>query len=178
MERRGGVFRQECCQLLPENLRKKARHLAPETAETRLSRARLAPCVADAPLVNDENAQAWPHGPVFPSLYHEFSEFGSGPITHLAGDYEIVDPRTEKVRLVVTPDIPKSDKPVRRLLDRIWGVYGDLSPWQLSDMTHRPDSPWDRTRRQAGGKAKTDIADTTIKAHYKTLMAERRGRDG
>ncbi len=123
----------------------------------------------DKALVADENAEAWQYGPVFPSLYHEFSEFGRGPITRLANDYE-VDPRSGKVKLAVAPDIPKHDTPVRRLLDRVWDVYGKMSPWQLSAMTHQPDSPWDKTRRQSGGKNNANIDDKVIKAHYKDLM--------
>ena len=132
----------------------------------------------DRALVADENAEAWQYGPVFPSLCQEFSEFGRGPITRLADDYQTVDPRTGKVKLVVTPDIPKSDTPVRRLLDRIWDVYGDLSPWQLSAMTHLPDSPWDTTRKQSGGKNNANIDDGTIKKHYRKLIDQRGSRDG
>lgn len=125
------------------------------------------------PLVADENAEAWQYGPVFPSLYHEFSEFGRGPITRLADDYEIADPQTGKVKLVVTPDIPKRDTQVRRLLDKIWEVYGTYAPWQLSAMTHKPDSPWDKTRKQSGNKNNADIDAEIIAAHYKNLIPTR-----
>lgn len=130
----------------------------------------------DEALVTDEDAEAWQHGPVFPSLYHEFSEFGRGAITRLAEE-SVHDAATGVFRKTI-PAIPKGATRVRSLLDRIWDVHGKYSPWQLSAMTHKPDSPWAKTRQQSGGKNNANITDATIKAHYKNLMAMRTGRDG
>jgi uncharacterized phage-associated protein len=38
------------------------------------------------PLI-DERVEAWNYGPVIPSLYHEFKNFGSGAITLPATDF-------------------------------------------------------------------------------------------
>lgn len=35
------------------------------------------------PLVSDEYVEAWPYGPVFPSVYHEFKHYGASPHTRL-----------------------------------------------------------------------------------------------
>ena len=136
----------------------------------------------NTPLVADENAEAWQHGPVFPSLYHEFSGFGRGPIVgRLAEDWAIEkagepNPNSVMRRLLTSrirkriPQIDKADTQTCRLLDRIWDVYGGLSAWQLSAMTHKPGSPWADTRQASQGKNNADIDDTMIAAHYKNLM--------
>ncbi len=42
------------------------------------------------PLV-DEAVEAWQYGPVFSSLYHEFKQFGSGPIDGKATEYDVTE---------------------------------------------------------------------------------------
>ena len=43
----------------------------------------------DKPLL-DDRVEAWKWGPVIPSLYHEFKQYGGGPIVGLATDVEFV----------------------------------------------------------------------------------------
>jgi len=75
------------------------------------------------PLFN-EQIEAWMHGPVVPSLYRRFSQFGSQNI----------------------PPPPNFDDSVfnrnqRRLLDDVFSVYGQYSAWKLRQLTHEED-PW------------------------------------
>ncbi len=126
----------------------------------------------DSPLVSDENAEAWKHGPVFPSLYYEFRRFGRGAISQLAEDYTI-DGATGTIVSSTIPQVNKKDKRVRDLLNRIWEVYGGCTAWELSAMTHKPGSPWEITRRKSGGKNNTNIADSDIQSHYQSLMNPR-----
>lgn len=121
------------------------------------------------PLVEDENAEAWQYGPVFPSLYHEFKHRGRLPIMELATEIDFdLDEKT--------PRILKSDKKARSLLDRIWEVYGSYTGFELSELCHEDDSPWDKTRKQSRGKKNTDISDKVIAEHYKELLARNRRR--
>ena len=124
----------------------------------------------DEPLVDDEYAEAWEYGPVFSSLYHEFKHRGRLPIVEPATD---LDSDLNEM----APKIPKSDKQTRRLLDKVWDVYGERSGLELSRMTHRRDSPWATTRERSGGRKNANIRDEDIMAYYKTLR-EQNQRNG
>lgn len=114
------------------------------------------------PLISDEFAEAWRYGPVFPSLYHEFKHLGSLPIIEFAKD---TNRNNRKVTFTV-PKIDKSDHQTRQLLDQIWAVYGGETGIQLSERCHSPGSPWDKTRKQSGGRRNADISDDLIMQHY------------
>ena len=77
------------------------------------------------PLFRDD-IQAWSHGPVVPSVYHELKYFGRDAI-HLPDDddfsWQDVDPDTTE------------------FLMRVWNTYGAIAAWRLRDMTH-DDGPW------------------------------------
>ncbi len=74
-----------------------------------------------------ERIKAWGHGPVVPELYHEFKVSGSAPLPKPA-DF----------------DPSKYDEPTRFILDEVWRVYGQFSPWRLREMTHE-EPPWKET---------------------------------
>jgi uncharacterized phage-associated protein len=107
-------------------------------------------------LVN-ENVEAWPFGPVIPSLYHEFKQFGAGQITSKATDFTGTG-----FAEVPTP----SDPNLRRFLENIWSSYGQFTGWKLSEMTHAPGGPWELTWREAGGMRGSDIPFDRIAQHF------------
>ncbi len=90
------------------------------------------------PLI-DEPIYAWPYGPVIPSLYYEFREFGNEPITEVAS--EIDDANGVLVPYV----IPKNSRDLG-VLQSVWDGYKGFSAVQLSNMTHREGSPWAKVR--------------------------------
>lgn len=71
-----------------------------------------------------EEIFAWQHGPVVPEVYYVFSGYGASKIQNIYAsdidpkDTAHIDPIVEKLRL--------------------------LDPWELVNMTHRPNQPWDR----------------------------------
>jgi uncharacterized phage-associated protein len=71
-----------------------------------------------------ENIEAWTHGPVVPSLYHAYKEYGSCTIPI---DEEF-DPNT-------------LNKDVQELIEEIYEVFGQFSAWKLRNMTHE-EPPW------------------------------------
>jgi uncharacterized phage-associated protein len=84
----------------------------------------------------DDSIEAWTYGPVIPSIYHEFKNFGKEPITRLGS--------TAYVDFGGTPPI-KSDCKTVQILNRVWDVYKKFTAIQLSALTHQPDSPWSQT---------------------------------
>lgn len=79
-----------------------------------------------------EDIYAWTHGPVVPELYREYRQYGPGSIpvpTDL--DPAIYDERTGK------------------LLDEVYGVYGQFSAWKLRSMTHE-EPPWQEASHTNG----------------------------
>lgn len=102
------------------------------------------------PLVSGE-FQAWKWGPVMPSLYKRFAMFGSGPI-----DVDALLP-------------PKGfDREESALLEKIWLVYRRYTASQLSDMTHRRDTPWSEAYNPEVRGAV--IRNDAIREHYSGLL--------
>ena len=118
----------------------------------------------DKPLVSDEHAEAWKYGPVFSSLYSEFKDYGGREINRYAisdnYDFDFGE---------YTPMIKAEDEESSALLDRVWEVYGGYTPIQLSNMTHKKDSPWYKAKSQSKGIKNHHIDNEIIKKYYKEL---------
>ncbi len=118
----------------------------------------------DQPLI-DEQIEAWQHGPVIPSLYHEFKHYGGASIDEPAYDY---DPFSNQKTV---PIIKRSvDPKLTEILEKVWKVYRSLSGTQLRNITHQKNSPWTQVYNASGWHIKID--DATIKAHYVELLKE------
>ena len=116
------------------------------------------------PLVDDEYVEAWQYGPVFPSLYHEFAEFGKSPITaRRALDWEF-DGTTERwINWVAY--IPKQDSYEQEFIEHIWNMYKKFSPGQLSTMTHEEGTPWSKILDR-GTMKNAHIENSAIREYY------------
>jgi uncharacterized phage-associated protein len=121
----------------------------------------------DQPLI-DEYIEAWDYGPVVPSVYHEFKEFGNRPIDipgtaiERSGDtgFRIVTPRLA----------PDPDHGVEALLKKINQVYGGFSALRLSADTHKVGTPWEETRKKNPNRKGVDISDELIQTYFKKLI--------
>lgn len=122
--------------------------------------------IVGLPLIN-EFVEAWQFGPVVPSLYHEFKEFGNTSITRRAKAMTFDGSRvsfTEPV-LPATPDVERS----RDIMDRVLTQYAPLSAIRLSDITHEPNSPWEQIRKKYPGVRGADIPNDLIESHFRAL---------
>ncbi|NEU29924.1 DUF4065 domain-containing protein [bacterium LRH843] len=75
-----------------------------------------------------EDFEAWVHGPVVPSLYGKYREYG----------YHQID------KVDSEPLSSLSDK-VKNFLDSIWEIYGHFEAKELEKLTHYED-PWKMAR--------------------------------
>ena len=112
------------------------------------------------PLLN-EMVEAWEYGPVIPSLYHEFKEFGARPIPRPATDW---NPATEEYD--ITPSVDSDDRSVLVILAKVDQVYGHRSAAALSAATHVPDSPWTKTREKYPWAVNADIPNDLIHSYF------------
>ncbi len=101
--------------------------------------------------------QAWQYGPVIPDVYNAFRAQGINV-------RETVPDRSSSA-------ISEEDT---ALLEQVWTIYGSLSPFRLSDLTHVIGGPWDIATKTGGYYA--PIPDELIQQHYRVLklQSERR----
>lgn len=134
--------------------------------------------VKGEPLIN-EQVEAWPYGPVIPSLYSTFRRFGDQPITgrvdHTVTDF--IDKWEMSIRRFQPSldDIPDQAEFTKAFLSRIWDIYGGYTAIQLSNETHRPGSPWDTISKQYNGAIpkRTDIPSDLMKNYFRSLARPR-----
>lgn len=131
----------------------------------------------DTPLVS-ESVQAWKYGPVFPSLYAEFREFGRGPINRLAIEIEIeIDPGPKDTGLLrikrYEPRVAACDRYAVPLIQKVWEQIGSYSAVQLSTLTHRQGTPWHAVASEFGDDWPSAVAipNELIKDYFKRALA-------
>lgn len=116
----------------------------------------------DGVRLTNEGPQIWKHGPVFDSLYHTLKVFGREPIRI-----------PQSANPFGAPDaVDASDTATATLITWVWGRYGHLSSFALSDMTHRPGSPWHRVATENDFRIayNTNIPDQYIYEEYQRLL--------
>lgn len=116
----------------------------------------------------DEPIEAWQHGPVIESLYHEFKHFRKAPIS---GRSEDVDYDTWEV---VEPRIPDDDTDTNKILNKVWAAYRHFRAWDLRNKTHENDGPWARV--YVNGMQGIVLKDDDIREHYVDRISKYLGR--
>jgi len=103
-----------------------------------------------------ERFEAWPHGPVLSSIYHQFKGFRFQPITKYASD---IDPLTGEEKPLV---VNGSDQSFYSLFELVWNRYKGLSGPELSALTHADGTPWTYARTNG----LQYIPDNLIQSHF------------
>ncbi len=111
----------------------------------------------------DEPIEAWQFGPVIPSLYHSFKQYGGGAIKSEATEFD-----TANRCFGLVP--PPQDPSICQFLDNIWASYGQYTGTKLSEMTHAPGSPWELTWSENGGMRGVDIPADRIASHFRGIV--------
>ena len=123
-------------------------------------------------LIN-EQVEAWPYGPVIPSLYQELKRWGADPITELITTVEYRGSLASGKLELATPKVPEEDTETHELLEAIWAVYGQWTAGQLSMKTHEDGSPWAKAMAENSNELLygTDIGVALLKEHFTKLAA-------
>lgn len=87
----------------------------------------------------DEYFQVWQYGPVLPSIYHEFKDYKARGIT----DYAYSDFDENRNVFVIS----ESSRDFHEALEFVWGKYRNYDGIELSELTHRDNTAWDRALR-------------------------------
>lgn len=98
-------------------------------------------------LIN-EHLEAWDFGPVFPRLYNSLKKYGKTSID-------------ESIPYQAKEDV---DKDTSIFLDKMWDMYGKFSGVELSALTHKEDTPWQKVYCKG---CNSQISDQDILTHYK-----------
>lgn len=120
-----------------------------------------------SPLV-DEQFQAWKYGPVLPSVYHEFKNFGLMGINREAEEL-LVGPDSRSIHWLPI-SLKDNTGFTQALLEKIWEIFGKYSGTHLSKMTHLPNTPWSIARAgRPENEHNIPIPDGTIKPYFESL---------
>ena len=92
--------------------------------------------------------EAWRYGPVIPNIYHRYKSFG--------GDAVTAEPIDGTDRF--------SDSQ-QSLIEEVVEAYRSYTAFDLSDITHRPGTPWDLVYRTYGEGA--IIPNELIRDYYR-----------
>ena len=88
-----------------------------------------------------DKVEAWKYGPVIPSVYHSFKQYGNGPIEKQT--VIIHDEKVKNGNCVVDLETPMLEgKEEKAICDVVWKNYKGYSDSELVTMLHKDGSPW------------------------------------
>ena len=96
----------------------------------------------------DDDLEAWEHGPVVRNVYDTYCVFGRNPII-----IPVTPENNEIIRKI------ESDTETKNILDLVYDNFSIYTAWQLREMSHVKNGPWDKTE-------KNQIIDTKLIKDY------------
>lgn len=117
--------------------------------------------IRNRPLV-DESVEAWDWGPVFPTVYHTFKDYGNSPIEGLCSEFQYGSDGWD----LLTPEIPTEDKETHKLIEKVLKEYGKFTAAQLSNLTHLEGTPWKLIRPDDSGERGAKIPAKFIRDYF------------
>jgi uncharacterized phage-associated protein len=97
-------------------------------------------------LIPTEDFEAWPYGPVLPSIYHERKHFGNKAFTNTSVEFDY----TGGTNTYYSPKI--SNNRILRILEKVWNTHKLLSSSQLVELSHKENGPWKKTFERDSNK--------------------------
>lgn len=99
----------------------------------------------------NEPIEAWGFGPVIPSIYHEFKDFGPKPINRLS--INVIYDEYDNVPDITIPVVEDTD--FIQVLEKVWETYKNKTPFQFSSITHEKNITWHEPCRKVKDLIKT-----------------------
>lgn len=111
-----------------------------------------------------EKVEAWQYGPVFPSAYYSFKQYGSHPIEEKTKvfDFSKIGVSDD---IEITPTLTDSDE--KAVCDFVWKKYGIYTDSSLVSILHAHDTPWEKKFVRGQNVV---IPDKLTKEHYKEVI--------
>ena len=104
-----------------------------------------------------DQVEAWPYGPVIPTLYNKVRKYRGNPI-----DTELF---SNKVNISELPDDQQ------RVINEVMRVYGKNNGMQLSTLTHKEGTPWSNT--PLGNVVPNEL----IKEHFTEILTKNKATE-
>jgi uncharacterized phage-associated protein len=107
----------------------------------------------------EEQPQVWQYGPVFSSLYSELKHYKNAPIRKPQTMFD--DPEDAIM-------VGHSEVDLHQVIKQVWAKFKKYNGPQLSELTHRPGSPWYEVAKEHNFKVPsgTEIPDDKIKKYF------------
>lgn len=114
-----------------------------------------------------DKVEAWKFGPVIPSVYHSFKQYGNKPITEKTGGF--VDVQIKNEEFVVDYIEPSLlDEDAKLVCDLVWKIYDNYSDSSLVTMLHSVGTPWKDVYVEG---MNNPIPDDLTKAYYQRIVS-------
>jgi len=122
----------------------------------------------------ESTIEAWPYGPVVPSIYHEVKQYGNFPITAPISSYIISDMSVFSFKYS-TPEFSAKDEQDAKFIDAFWNAFSKYDQFQLSNATHEPGTPWDTIYQKYNQVIPRNekIPDEIIKEYFKSIIGKK-----
>ena len=111
--------------------------------------------------------EAWDRGPVYPELRNKISHEGSKPVSRLVHENDgnpFAALASEDRGAEITGQFSDIET---QIINLVWGRYGHLHGFTLSDLTHQDGTPWHKAYHTQGRNLA--ISNTEIETHYTHL---------
>lgn len=99
----------------------------------------------------DENPKAWNYGPVYPNVNIWLKK----------------EPNAFTKKYENVAEIPEKKEEVNSLIDAVIDSFGHWTPYELSNWTHSPGSPWEKALIRGKGIMSSVIDKNDMKRYFK-----------
>ena len=112
-----------------------------------------------------EQVEAWRHGPVVPSIYHEFKHFGRDHVTSKATDVHLN--HFDSSSFFELREVTSLSNIQKRIVALTWKFYKKYTGIELVELTHSRGTPWELA--YSPNQNKTIDVDL-MRKYYKLLI--------